>query len=208
MTAPIYHQHIEQNTPEWYEIKAGKWSASNAAVIMGGLDTSGLDSLIKTIAWERVFGPANEDRFRSGAMDRGHEIEPEAREWAAFNADTVIEQMGFVEHGEIANVGWSPDGLYAKRRRGIEAKCPLHKAFMDMLRTGKVPPEYRWQARWACWVGQLESLDFIGYHPSAGGICIPVEMTEAECQQMGERVSLLEKRVEPWIDILSSRKVA
>lgn len=208
MTAPIYHQDIEQNTPEWYAIKAGKWSASNAAIIMGAIDTSGLDSLIKTIAWERVFGPANEERFKSGAMDRGHEIEPEARDWAAFNADTVIEIVGFVEHGEIPNVGWSPDGLYDKRRRGIEAKCPLHKAFMEMLRTEKVPAEYRWQVKWACWVGRLDGLDFIGYHPSAGGICIPVEVTDSECEQMAERVSFLESRVKPWLDILTDRRAA
>lgn len=205
---PIYHPEIEQNTPEWDAIRAGKWSASNAAVIMGGLDTSGLDSLIKTVAWERVFGPANEPRYKSSAMDRGHEVEPDAREWAAFNADAVIEQVGFIEHGETPHVGWSPDGLYNKRRRGIEAKCPLHKAFMDMLRTGKVPAEYRWQVRWACWVGKLDGLDFVGYHPSAGGLCVPVEVTNAECEQMAERVALLETRVEPWIEILSKRKAA
>lgn len=205
---PVYHPDIEQNSPEWYAIKAGKWSASSAAVIMGGLETSGLDSLVKTVAWERVFGPRDEPGFKSSAMERGHDVEPDARDWAAFNADAVVEQMGFVEHGDIPYVGWSPDGLYSKRTRGIEAKCPLHKAFMDMLRTGKVPAEYRWQARWACWVGSLDGLDFVGYHPSAGGICIQVEVTDAEREQMAERVALLETRVAPWIDLLSSRKVA
>lgn len=203
---PTIHRDIVQHSPQWYAIKAGKWSASNAATIMGGLDTSGLASLIKDIAWERVYGPT-EGGFQSKAMERGNELESEARDWYAFERDAVVAEVGFVEHGSIPVVGWSPDGLSGDRH-GIEAKCPLHKAWMEVKRTGKVPAEYRWQCRWAMWVGELESLDFIAYHPKAGGLIVPCEITESERSQMAERVSLLEPKVAEWVEILTDKKDA
>lgn len=201
---PTYHHEIVQHSPEWYAIKAGKWSASSAAIIMGGLDTKGLSDLVQTIAFERMYGPTEEPRFQSAAMQRGNEMEAEAREWVAFNTDSQIGECGFVEHASIPNVGWSPDGLILpKRKRATEIKCLLHKAWMEVLRTGKVPAEYRWQCRWAYWVGELDSLDFTVYHPKPGGLSIAVESpTPEECAQMAERVGVLETKVEQWLAIL------
>ena len=206
--SPIYHFDIVQGSPEWHAIKTGKWSASVAAVIMGGLDTLGIESLVKDIAWGRLFGETDAGFTGNKATQRGHTFEPEARDWFAFERDVVVEECGFVEHATAPNVGWSPDGLHSKRRRGIEAKAPLHKAFMDMLRTGKVPSEYRWQTKWACWVGDLDGLDFVGYHPKAGGLIVPVEITDADKDQMAARVLLLERRVAEWTDIIQNRGIA
>ena len=207
MSDPIVHREFKQHSPEWYAIKAGRWSASKAAVTMGGLDTSGLASLIKDLAWERVYGPTD-GGFQSAAMKRGTEIEAEGRDWFAFNCDVVVDQVGFVEHADIPMVGWSPDGLFNNNRRGIEAKCPLHKAWMETKRTGKVPSEYRWQCRWAQWVGALDGLDFVAYHPQAGGLIVPCEITESERDQMAARITLLEPKVQEWVDILTDKKKA
>lgn len=216
---PRYHLDVEQGTPEWDALRAGKWSASNAATIMGKLTNSGLEELIKDVAWERVFGPANEGRYYGRAMQRGHEVEPEARDWFAFERDVVVVECGMVEHAEIPHVSWSPDGLHAPASivqghervgprwlRGIEGKAPMHRAFMDMLRSGEIPPEYRWQCRWACWVGHLEAIDFVGYHPRLGGRVIECSITEADRDQMAARVYALEKRVAEWVDILQAQE--
>lgn len=206
MNTPIIHRDIEQGTPEWYALKAGVWSASNAATIMGGLDTSGLASLIQDIAWERVFGPVG-GGFKSAAMERGNELEPEAREWFVQERGVQIERVGFVTHATLPNVGWSPDGLHRDNaRRGIEAKCPLHKAWMSCKKQGLVPAEYRWQTRWGMWVGQLEGMEFIAYHPLAGGQIIECEVTESERQQMEERVALLEPKVQQWIEVIGNSR--
>ena len=205
---PAYHFDIDQHSPEWYAIKAGKWSASNAATIMGGLETKGLDDLVRTIAWERVFGPTSEPRYQSAAMQRGNDTEEEAREWVAFQIDDVIEQCGFVEHATIANVGWSPDGLRANRKIAQEIKCPLHKAYMEVVRKREVPSEYRWQVRWGMWVGELDGLDFTVYHPQAGGIIVPVDPDRSTHEQMVERVDILEKRVAVWTELLAERRAS
>lgn len=169
---------------------------------MGGLETSGLQSLIKDLAWERVYG-SEESTFKSPAMERGNELEAEARDWYAFAKDIVVEQVGFVAHDKLPFVGWSPDGIALPH--AIEVKCPLHKAWMEVKRTQQVPAEYRWQCRWAMWVGELESLDFVAYHPKAGGLIIPCELTNAERDQMAARVSILEPKVQAWVDILTKK---
>lgn len=206
MNSPIIHREFAQHSPDWYAIKAGKFSASNAAIIMGGLDTFGLASLIKDLAWERVYGVIEEPKFRSKAMERGNEMECEARDWYAFDRDVIVEEIGFVEHAIIPNVGWSPDGIFGSH--AIEAKCPLHKAWMETKRTRKVPAEYRWQCRWAQWVGQLEGVEFIAYNPQAGGLIVPFKATESEFDQMAARVSLLEPKVQEWVEILTDKRNA
>jgi len=205
---PVYHFGISQHTPEWYAMRAGKWTASNAATIMGGLDTKGLDDLVRTVAWERVFGATDEPRYQSAAMTRGNEMEAEAREWTAFNTDSVITECGFVQHAEHYSAGWSPDGLHSNTR-GIEIKCLLHKAYLDVMLKREVPSEYRWQCRWAMWVGRLSGLDFVVYHPKPGGLVIPVEPDTSLDSQMAERVETLEKRVVALVEkINNSRSVA
>lgn len=211
MTGPIIHRDIVQHSPEWYAIRAGKWTASHAGVVMskigdrGGM-TKGLDDLVKSVAFARVFGTPDEPWFQSAAMKRGNEMEAEARDWYAFGTDRLIEEVGFVEHATITHVGWSPDGI--ADRHGIEAKCLLHKAWMDVKSANRVPSEYRWQCRWAMWVGDLESLDFIAYHPQAGGIVVPCELTDSERDQMTVRVSILEPKVQEWVEILRDKRSA
>lgn len=207
MIAPVYYPEIIQGTDEWHAIRAGKWTASSAAKFMGGLETQGLKDLVKDLAWGRVFGKT--DRGYSGAsMQRGHELEPEAREAFAFEHDAEVEQVGFVEHGRIAFLGWSPDGLFAQRRRGLEIKCLEHKAFIDFFESRQVPSEYRWQVKTACMVGALDGLEFYVYHPLAGGIAVPVEITDADKDQIEGRLSILEPRVQTLVDRLMERKAA
>ncbi len=199
---PIYHFDIVQGTPEWDKIRAGKFSASKAAVIMGGLDTQGLKDYLGELAWGRVFGPTDSG-FKSEAMKRGNLVEPESREWYALTKDVLVEECGFVEHGSIPNLGWSPDGLFNKRRNGIEAKNPLHKAWMAVEETRKVPAEYRWQVKFACLVGALDGLDFVCYHPRAGGLIVGVELEPEEQERIEERIALLEPMVQKRVDRLS-----
>jgi putative phage-type endonuclease len=200
------HTGIDQGTPEWRALKAGKFSSSKAAIIMGGLDTAGLASYLQDLAWERVFGPI-EGGFKSAAMERGTVMEPESRDWYAFEKGIAVHSVTLIEHSTIPHVCWSPDGL-CEPRGGIEAKNPLHKAWMAVKKTGKVPAEYRWQTKWGMWVGECDWLDFVAYHPLAGGLIVPCEVTDAEKEQMAERVALLEPKVQAWVDILTERKAA
>ena len=205
---PSYHWNIDQGSEAWDNIRAGKWSASKAAVIMGGLDTKGLNDLIMDVAWGRLYGPIEHSSYKSAAMERGNNLESGTRERYQFQTDRVISQCGFVEHSTVPHVGWSPDGLEdgAVIRHAIEAKNPLHKAYMEVCKTGKIPSEYRWQTKWGMWVGELDSMDFLCDHPKAKLIVLPCEVSALEKEQLEARVYMLEKRVAEWTETLLNRK--
>ena len=206
MTA-IYHPDIQQGTPAWDAIRAGKWTASNGAKIMGALTTQGLKDLIKDMAWGRAFGKTDRG-YMGESMKRGLAVEPEARDAYAFQFDTQVEQVGFVEHGRIANFGWSPDGLVDGRRKGLEIKSLENKARTDVFNARQIPRDYRRQARIACMVGQLEELDFWVYHPLAGGILLHASITPGEQDQIEARLALLEPQVVDLTNRLLERKAA
>lgn len=205
MPEPIYHTDIVQGGDAWHAIRAGKWTASKGAEIMGGLTTKGLDDLVKDIAWGRVFGPTDPG-FQSDAMKRGSEIESEARDWFAFDRGVSIEEVGFVEHPTIQNLGWSPDGLFADRKRAVEIKCPLHRGWIDTELDRAIPSQYRWQCKIACFVGGLDGIDFVNYHPLAGGVVITLEITDSERDQIEARIALLEPRVQAIVNRLQERR--
>lgn len=207
MTGPIYFPEIVQGTEEWHEIRAGCWTASSGAKIMGGLETQGLKDLVKDVAWGRVFGRPDSG-YNNASMQRGHEIEPEARDSFAFEREVDVEQMGFVKHRRIPHLGWSPDGLHSERKRGLEIKCLEHKAWIDTFEKREIPSVYRWQVKIACFVGGLDGMDFYVYHPLAGGIALDASITDAEKDQIEGRIAVLESRVQPLIDRLTERKIA
>lgn len=201
----IIHWDIEQNTDEWHEVKAGKFSASSAAKLMAGTSTKGFNDLIKTVAWGRVHGASGEPHYMSGAMKRGHELEPDARNWYAFTTGNQVKQCGFVE-ADNGLTGWSPDGLIMnddKITGAIEIKCLLHKAYMDVLDTGKPPNEYKWQMQFALRHAGLDEMDFVAYHPAAGGIVLPVAVDQEMQQQITKRLVEAEKLVAGWIEKLT-----
>ncbi len=205
---PTIRWDIVQGTPEWLAARAGKWSSSKAAIIMGGPGTKGLDQLIRDVAWGRVYGPPD-DGFRSAAMARGNTVESQGRDWYAFERRVTVVEAGIVEHATLPNVSWSPDGLILDGDRlvgGIECKSPLNRAWMDTKREGTIPSEYRWQCRWAMWVGDLEYLDYCCFHPLADGLIVPCELKPEHVEQMTARVYELEVRVRDWVEIITDKK--
>lgn len=189
--------------------RLGKLTASKAGVIMGGLDTSGLATYVKSLAWERVYG-ARDEEYRNAAMDRGNELEPRALDWYESEAGlTLTRTPGFMQHPTITYVGASPDALVCIDREAtipvhsVQVKCPLHGAWMETKRTMQVPAEYRWQCRWEQWVSGVKLCDFVTWHPVAGGLIVPISVTQEECKQMAERAAVVDAMVQKWVAILT-----
>lgn len=193
--------------------RLGKLTASKAGVIMGGLDTSGLQTYVKSLAWERVYG-ARDEEYRNAAMDRGNALEPQALDWVEFELGQPITRTpGLMLHDSIPYVAASPDALTempdvvdpAKKFGAvIECKCPLVSAWMEVKRTREVPAEYRWQLRWQMWVCGKPRALFVCYHPVAGGLLLNYAVSAAECDKMAERAAVVDKMVSKWVEVLTS----
>lgn len=191
--------------------RLGKLTASKAGVIMGKLDTSGLATYVKALAWERVYG-ARDEEYRNAAMDRGNELEPLALDWYEFETGAELRRTpGFMQHPTMPIIGASPDAIGlvdGKESFNVQVKCPLHGAWMETKRTMQVPAEYRWQLRWECFVTGLPVNDFVTWHPVAGGLIVPFMTTAEEFDQMAERAAIVDGMVQKWVDILENRSEA
>src|SRR5262245_14437529 len=107
--------NVEQRSPEWYEARRGKVTASRIADVMatiksGGYGASRANYMAQLIC-ERLTGTVG-DGYESHEMIRGRELEPEARAAYGFTRGVeVYPGPGFVDHPEIAMTGASPDGI-------------------------------------------------------------------------------------------------
>lgn len=157
----------EQESAEWFALRIGILSASHAdlCVTSTGKVSKGQSrqSYINGLIAERLTGTV-EMGHESLAMERGKNLEKQARDWYAFESGTDVLQVGFVFPDEKKGCGCSPDGLRADGR-GVEIKCPLRKEMISILLKKDVPAGYLSQIHMSLWVTGLPVWDLCFYTP-------------------------------------------
>lgn len=139
----IFHD-VQQNSDAWHELRLGKATASNFAVIMANAPNAFGDPAKRyalQIALERITGRKATYGFSNDHMERGNEQEPLARMIYEdlFFAD--VSNGGFFDCGEY---GDSPDGLIGDEGV-IEIKSVIASTHWATRRRGTYDPAYRWQ---------------------------------------------------------------
>lgn len=146
---------IQQNTPEWLEMRRNYIGASDAPIIMGVSPWKTEHQL-----WEEKLG-LRESQYTNAAMQRGHEFEPIAL--AAYNAYTgknASPQVVF--HEERKYMMASLDGLSQDGSTVLEIKCPGKKDH-DIAASGKVPEKYYPQLQHQLATIQLNIVHYFSY---------------------------------------------
>lgn len=157
---------IEQGSPEWFAMRAGKITASRIADVMakgrGTTESATRSKYRAQIITERLTGVSQEDDYETEPMRRGKEMEPFAR--AAYEAEHgfLVEQVAFVDHPSLYMAGCSPDGLVAEDG-GCEIKCPNTTTHVRWLIAGEVPAEHQKQMHWCMAVTGRKWWDFVSY---------------------------------------------
>lgn len=154
----------DQNSPEWFTARAGIPTASNFATIMAK-GKSGGDSITRRkymhkLAGEILTGEVQEG-FTNSHMERGHEMEPDARNMYALMTDAQPELVGFVRNGQK---GASPDSLVGDTGL-LEIKTKLPDLLIDVLIRDEFPAEHKAQCQGALWVAEREWIDIAVYWP-------------------------------------------
>lgn len=157
----IIHQ-MDQQSEEWFDIRKGKMTASNAQAIAA--NGKGLDTYIHQIVVAKITGVEPEKFNGNRHTERGNELEPEARLSYEIARDVTIEQVGFIEEDEY--VGCSPDGLIGEEG-GIEIKSPDDIKYFRLL-TGeeKVDEAYIWQCQMCLLITKRKWWDLLFYNPN------------------------------------------
>ena len=182
---------VKQGTVEWHKLRLGIPTASEFKSVMAkGKKTKGVDELpygvarhtymMKVLAERFTCEPAED--FTNQHMERGHVLEPKARNFYAFQAGVdpaTIQQVGFVtDHG----AGCSPDSLIGKPGM-LELKTKLPHLQMELLVADAVPSKHKEQLQGQLWLCEREWVDFVSFWP---GLPLFVQRVERDEEIIGQ----------------------
>ncbi|MCK5610623.1 YqaJ viral recombinase family protein [Candidatus Pacearchaeota archaeon] len=175
----IIDDDIKQNTPEWEIAKLGKPSASVFEKIYTstGKISGQREKLIQQLAREKILGK-KEKGYYGGAMQRGHQLEDEARAFFAMLNDVDVEQVGLCYFDERKDRSCSPDGLMKAEKEGLEIKCPELAAHYEYLKAGILPTKYFVQCQGNLYITGFNKWHFFSYHPGMKPLHIEIERDE------------------------------
>ena len=156
-----------QRTPEWFQARVGKVTASRIHDVMTTLadpkkEATSRRNYRRELALERLTNIPQESGYMSFAMQQGIEKEAQARDAYAFAKGIDIEEIGFVKHPAIEHAGASPDGLVGNDGL-VEIKCPEANAMFEMLTRAPLDQKYIYQAQWQLACTHLQWVDVAFY---------------------------------------------
>lgn len=112
----VHYHNIEQGSPEWFELRKRKLTASHATAI--GASGAGLKTYCKEIVLEMI--GIEKEHYTNSDIERGNELESIARSAYEFQTGNEVEQVGFITNDKFENAGASPDGLI-----GLDGGCEI-----------------------------------------------------------------------------------
>ncbi len=154
------YKDINQGSPEWFEIRVGKVTASHAQAI--GNNGKGLENYILEVVAE-MFSSSEKEHYSNEHTERGNELEPIARSMYELQNDVEVEEIGFAEYNDF--VGCSPDGLVGDDGM-IEIKCPDDKTYFNLLMNEKIDNAYIWQCQMNMLILERKWCDLVFYNPN------------------------------------------
>lgn len=155
-----------QGSPEWFEIRRGKATASKIADIMAvtksGPAASRKNYMAKLLV-ERLTG-LTADSYTSPEMQWGTDTEPLAR--AAYEERTFnnVETCGFIMTPDGRRSGASPDGLVGADGL-IEIKCPNTATHIETLLGGIIDRKYILQMQFQMYATGRKWCDYVSFDP-------------------------------------------
>jgi len=150
----------EQGTPEWHQARLGIPTASMFGTVMAKGEGKTRATYMHKLAGEIITGEPMEG-FTNAHMERGKEMEGEARGTYAFMHGVQPELIGFIRSGQK---GCSPDSMIAANGM-LEIKTKLPHLQIEVILRGDLPPEHRAQCQGNLWVAEREWIDFASYWP-------------------------------------------
>lgn len=157
---------IEQQSEEWIKIRLGTPTASNFAMVLRDGDSKTRAQYMRKLAGELLTGRPAEGKLITAAMQRGNEMEPEARDHYSRKNFVTLNRIGFARRKLPSGryVGCSPDGLIGKKK-ALEIKTMQPDLMIELLERGAgLPPEHRAQVNSTMWVMDLEEVDLMLFY--------------------------------------------
>ncbi len=143
---------LEQGSPEWHEFRKCHIGASDAVQIYKGY---GEKLLAQKLSGKKT--------FTTPAMQRGHDLEPIARN--RFNEQRGLGmEPAVVTHDVLEWASASLDGLSADRKSLLEVKC-CKDEIHEQTKWGIIEPDHMFQMQWQLFVTDVD----LGYYNHFNG---------------------------------------
>lgn len=174
---------MEQCSPEWFAARAGIPSAScfDKIITTKGSPSKQAQAYLYQLAGERIAG-CKTDTYQNATMQRGIELEAEARQLFEMVRDVEVKQVGICYFDERKSFSCSPDGLMDLE--GLEIKCPLIHTHVGYLLSGELPADYFQQVQGSMLVTGFMRWSFMSYYPGLPPLIVSVERDNAFCSKL------------------------
>lgn len=205
---PLEVIDCEQNTPEWHACRAGIVTASEFSTVMakgrGGGDSKTRKTYMRKLIGERITGEVGQLWAGNAHTERGHTMEPEARDLYAFLRDVTPQRVGFLRRGPI---GCSPDSFVGDDGL-LEVKTKLPHLQIEVLEDGVLPPEHVAQVQGQLWISGRTYCDFLSYWPSLPPFLIRVERDEEYIARLADAVQTFLSEMDELANKIAAMKEA
>ena len=198
---------IAQGSPEWFQMRLGKVTASRVADILAktktGPSASRQNYLIE-LALQRTTGIIQES-YSNAAMEWGTQTEPQARVAYEVNTNNFVDQVAFIDHPSIKWFGCSPDGLVSDRGL-LEIKCPNSATHWEYFKAKEPPKKYFIQMQAQIAVTGRDWCDFVSFDPRMPDrsqlLIVRVDKDEAFIAEMEAEIVKFLSEVEVEVNLM------
>jgi len=195
---------IDQNSDEWFDLRAGKLTGSAAGKIManyGKAFGNPAHALAVQIALEQITGNTISSNYTNSHMDRGHEQEPIARAEYERTYFCDVLNGGFFDNdktGVSVDGRVLPDGI-------VEIKSHIPSVHFVNVKRGEFNPDYKWQyyfnlketgAEW------IDTISFCADFPEGNRICV----YRIWAKDSEEEFKQIESRTAEFFELVGDKK--
>jgi YqaJ-like viral recombinase domain len=137
---------VKQGSKEWHELRKGRLTASNAAVLLA----RGINAAVNN----------GKDSGSGYWAERGKTLEKQAIEIYEAVKGVKVLHAGFVTNTDYPDCGYSPDGF---KPRLIEVKCFAEEKHLKCLE--EIPTTVYAQAQFGMMIAESDECDVVFYNP-------------------------------------------
>lgn len=198
---------VNQNSEEWFNLRLGKITSSNFDKICANIEGAfgnPAKQYAQAKALEIVTGQRDENGFKSSYFDRGHELEPLARDLYELETFNHVTNGGFTSWKMY---GDSTDGMVGDNGC-IEIKSVIPNTHWKNIQRKGCDPAYKWQIQGHLLIGDKDWCDFVSYCPEFPEnkqlFVYRIEKDEEMQKKLIKRLSEFDTEVDKYLKILQS----
>lgn len=163
---PLSTAYIKSNTPEWYNARRGRLTASTRAQLI--YCKQGWPTMLKEI-WAELAPDWKREPRDSVAMSWGRDNESRALATIELELGVEIQDPGLIINPKWPFIAGTPDGVFERngKRVSVQVKCPYNpqRHLDNVYGGGSINEQYFYQVHWEAMLLGADEILFVSYDP-------------------------------------------